>query len=97
MAPKTVDMLADDLRDVTTLYLLNTSRFTHSSPAATGALLIERASKTDLVTIMSVYRQHYSNTNCIADNKGLPGEIKGERKKVKIKMIRGLNSRKEST
>ena len=39
------------------------TRFLHSKTATTRPLSIERASKTDLVTILVVYQQQYYNTN----------------------------------
>ena len=38
-------------------------RFIHRSTAAIGLLPIERASKTDPLTILAVYQHQYSNTN----------------------------------
>ena len=40
-----------------------TSRFTRSKTAATKPLPIEKALKTDMMTILAVYQQWYSNTN----------------------------------
>ena len=40
-----------------------TPRFTHIKTAATGVLPIERASKTDMLSVLAMYQQLYSNTN----------------------------------
>ena len=50
------------------VYQIHTSnkkspRFIHRSTAAIGLLPIERASKTDPLTILAVYQHQYSNTN----------------------------------
>ena len=43
--------------------IINWPRFTHRATAATKLPPIERALKTDLMTILVVNQHHYSNTN----------------------------------
>ena len=40
-----------------------TLRFIHNKTAASGPLPIERALKTDVLSILAAYQQLYSNTN----------------------------------
>ena len=42
---------------------INSFRFIRSKSAATGTILIERASKTDLMRILAVYQHKHSDTN----------------------------------
>ena len=55
---------------------IKSSRFKHSNTAATRPLPIERAIKSDLVTILAVYQQHYSNTNACSEKNSLEERMK---------------------
>ena len=46
-----------------TILTSDLSRFIHSKIAATRPLPIERAYKTELMAVLAVYQQQYSNTN----------------------------------
>ena len=60
-----------------------TSHLIHSKTAATRSLPIERALKTDILTILAVYQSNYSNTNLYQI---LAGCIISEEKKLATKL-----------